>query len=209
LKLTMAMLTLLWLVLPAGLQAAEPMEAIRTPVGKVVAVLTDPAYDEPGRIDEQRRKVWNIIRPVFDFELIAKRAAGRYHWNNAFNSEQRRQFVDLFAEFLANVYLSRISGNYESIDVEFVEQQVDDSGKRAQVKTVVTRENTPTPVEYSLWRRNNEWKVYDVFVENVSLVQNYQTQFRSLLDRESGAQLIQRLRDKIEEQEKQLTDGSG
>lgn len=201
-KTTIALWLLFLLALPGNPRAEEPMEAIKTPVEKVVEVLTDPQYENGERLEDQRRKIWEITQTVFDFELIAKRAAGRYHWQNSFTSEQRREFTDLFAEFLANVYLSRISANYADIEVEFVEQQIDDSGKRAQVKTIVTRENTPTPVEYSMWRRQNGWKVYDVFVENVSMVQNYQTQFRSLLDKESGAQLIERIRDKIEEQKK-------
>jgi phospholipid transport system substrate-binding protein len=209
LKTALVLLMLAWLACPGALLAEEPMEALKQPVEKVIAVLTDPQYDDAGRIDEQRRKIWEITNSVFDFELIAKRAAGRYHWQNSFTSEQRREFTDLFAEFLANVYLSRITGNYSKIEVEFVEQQMDDSGKRAQVKTVVTREKTPTPVEYSMWRREDGWKVYDVFVENVSLVQNYQTQFRSLLDKESGQQLIERLRDKIEAQKKEGVKESG
>lgn len=208
-KTLLTLLLLVSLALPGELRAEEPMAVLEKPVKRVTEVLTDPQYEKSGRLDEQRQKIWEITQSVFDFELIAKRAAGRYHWKNSFTSEQRRQFVDLFAEFLANVYLARISGNYEEIEVEFVEQQVDDSGKRAQVKTVVTRQNTETPVEYSMWRREDGWKVYDVFVENVSMVQNYQTQFRSLLDKESGAELIERLRNKIEEQKNEGSKTAG
>lgn len=208
-KIVLPLLAVVLVVLPANLRAEEPIAVIKTSVEKVVSILTDPQYDPPEQIDEQREKIWEVIRPMFDFELIAKRAAGRYHWQNSFTSEQRREFTDLFAEFLANVYLSRVTGDYEKIEVEYLDQQINASGNRAQVKTVVTRGNTPTPVEYSLWRRDEGWKIYDVFVENVSLVQNYQTQFRSLLDKESGAQLIERLRDKIEEQEKQKQETVG
>ena len=101
-KIVLPLLAVVLMVLPANLRAEEPISVIKTSVEKVVSILTDPQYDPPEQIDEQREKIWEVIRPMFDFELIAKRAAGRYHWQNSFTSEQRREFTDLFAEFLAN-----------------------------------------------------------------------------------------------------------
>ena len=65
---------------------------------------------------------------------------------------------------------------------------LDDSGKRAKVRTKVPGDNGDVAVEYSMGLRDGKWKIYDVYVEGVSLVQNYQSQFRSLFEKESATQ---------------------
>jgi phospholipid transport system substrate-binding protein len=140
---------------------------------------------------------------MFDFELIAKRATGRYHWENSFTSQQRQEFTDLFAEFLGNNYLTQISGTVKGLRVEYIDETLDDSGKRAKVRTKVPGDNGDVAVEYSMWLRDGNWKIYDVYVEGVSLVQNYQSQFRSLFEKESAAQVIDRLKQKIKDQVEQ------
>jgi phospholipid transport system substrate-binding protein len=129
---------------------------------------------------------------MFDFELIAKRATGRYHWENSFTSQQRQEFTDLFAEFLGNNYLSQISGTVKGLKVEYIDETLDDSGKRARVRTKVPGDNGDVAV----------------YVEGVSLVQNYQSQFRSLFEKESATQVIDRLKQKIKDQvEQEKTSG--
>ena len=63
-------------------------------------------------------------------------------------------------------------------------------------------------VEYSMGFKDGKWKIYDVYVEGVSLVQNYQAQFRSLFEKESATQVIDRLKQKIKDQvEQEKTSG--
>ncbi|MGD1999515.1 MAG: ABC transporter substrate-binding protein, partial [Desulfobacterales bacterium] len=117
--------------------------------------------------------------------------------------QQRQEFTDLFAEFLGNNYLTRINGTVKGLKVEYVDEMLDESGKRAKVRTKLPASNSDVAVDYSMRLRDGKWKIYDVYVEGVSLVQNYQSQFRSLFDKESAAQVIDRLKRKIEEQKHQ------
>ena len=189
-------------IVPA-LRAEQPVEALKGPIDKVMQILEDPLYEDPARRGEQREKIRSATKDMFDFELIAKRATGRYHWENSFTVQQRLEFTDLFAEFLGNNYLTRINGNVRGLKVEYLDEVIDGSGKRAKVRTKVPGSKGAVAVEYSMGLRDGKWKIYDVYVEGVSLVQNYQTQFRSLFEKESAAQVIDRLKRKIEEQKHQ------
>jgi phospholipid transport system substrate-binding protein len=193
---------LLAAIVPA-LGAEQPVDALKGPIDKVIQILEDPQYEDPARKADLREKIRSVTSGMFDFELIAKRATGRYHWKNSFTAQQRQEFTDLFAEFLGNNYLTRIDGTVKGLKVEYLDEMLDDSGKRAKVRTKVPASKGDVAVDYSMRLRDGKWKIYDVYVEGVSLVQNYQSQFRSLFDKESAAQVIDRLKRKIEEQNHQ------
>ncbi|MGD8543309.1 MAG: ABC transporter substrate-binding protein, partial [Desulfobacteraceae bacterium] len=92
---------------------------------------------------------------------------------------------------------------YIDLAVEFLEEEIL-SDDKAMVKTKVRREGVETPVDYRMLRQDGRWLVYDVNIEGVSLVQNYRTQFREILAKETPEELIQKLRDKIREQKEGL-----
>lgn len=184
--------------------AGQPIEALKGPIQQVVKILEDPQYDDPAKREELRAKIREATKDMFDFDLIAKRATGRYHWENSFTPQQRQEFTNLFAEFLGNNYLLRVSGNLKDIKVEYLSEEIEDSRRRAKVRTRIPQSKGDIAVDYSMWLRDGSWKIYDVFVEGVSLVQNYQTQFRSLFEKETAAQVIDRLKQKIEEQKREV-----
>ena len=188
---------------PMLVAAQEPLQAIKVPIERAIVILKDPLYRDPDNKAIQREKLWEIIQEIFDFKLIAKRTVGRYHWRNTFSQQQQKEFTDVFGEFLANTYLTRIRGTYDDISVEYVGQEINASKPIAKVKTKIIRKNENVLIDYSLRLRNGTWKIYDVFAEGVSLVQNYQTQIRGILSKESPDQLIDKLNAKIAEQRKQ------
>jgi phospholipid transport system substrate-binding protein len=194
---------LLLVAIAPAVKAEQPVDALKGPIDKVLQILEDPQYEDLARRAEQREKIRSATSAMFDFELIAKRATGRYHWENSFTAQQRQEFTDLFAEFLSNNYLTRINGNVKGLKVEFLDEVIDDSGKRAKVRSKIPESKGDVAVEYSMGLKDGKWKIYDVYVEGVSLVQNYQTQFRDLFEKESAAQVIDRLKRKIEEQKHQ------
>lgn len=199
---------LLLVVMTAPALAGTPVDALKGPVDQVILILEDPQYDDPARRADQREKIRSVTNAMFDFELIAKRTAGRYHWEKSLTPPQRQEFTDLFAEFLGNNYLSRINGTVKGLKIDYLDEVVDDAGKKAKVKTRIPMSDGNVNVDYNLWLKNGNWKIYDVYVEGVSLVQNYQTQFYDLFNKESAAQVIDRLKQKIKEQKNQdKTDG--
>ena len=115
----------------------------------------------------------------------------RSTWDYA---QRRDEFIAAFADFLGSSYIGRI-GSYRDEKILFVEETV--SLDRALVKTrIVSPKAEPTSVHYRLYNSGGEWKVYDVVIEDISLVANYRSQFGRILARGSLDDLLRQLRDK-------------
>ena len=105
---------------------------------------------------------------------------------------------------LGNSYIGRIQGEYEDERIVYQEQKKISTTK-ARVKTKILRRSNDIPVVYSMLQRDGSWKIYDVNIEGVSLVKNYRTQFGKILMKNSPSLLIERLKKKIELQEKKAS----
>jgi phospholipid transport system substrate-binding protein len=183
-----AVLGLLVLAGAAPVGAASPTETVQAYTEAVIKVLEDPVLKD--QTQERREAVRKVAIEVFDVEETARRALGR-HWQ-ARTPAERQEFVQLFTDLLANSYLSKID-LYGGERVRLVDEKLD--GANAVVRTrVVTRQGTEVPVEARMHRRGERWLIYDVVVENVSLVSNYRSQFDRIIRTQSFDELLQRLR---------------
>ena len=187
--------TLLLVFMSAFARGEEPLEALRGPVERVIAILKDPKYKDPAKKDLRREKLWEIIPNIFDYTEVAKRALAR-NWRN-FSPQERKEFTDVFADFLGNIYIDKIEGHYEDLNVIYLGQEMV-TGSRALVKTKIVRRKTETPIDYRMRIKGAAWRIYDLNIEGVSLVKNYRTQFNQILFKETPAQLIARLQKKVE-----------
>ena len=157
-----------------------------------------------GAKSAQRETIWKTVKPMFDFNEISKRAVAR-NWKR-FTAAEKATFADVFAQFLGNTYIDKIQGEYHNEQILYLGQDFY-SDRYAEVKTHLVREALVIPVNYRLIKSSDQqWKVYDIIVEGVSLVKNYRTQFTSILRKKKPAQLIQQLNDKLAEQNQRLAD---
>ncbi|MCB2146750.1 MAG: ABC transporter substrate-binding protein [Deltaproteobacteria bacterium] len=199
-----AMAVFLVMVFPAAAVSMEPLAVIKVPIDTVIAILNDPQYKVAGTKSAQRDEIWKIVKPMFDFDEIAKRAVAR-NWND-FNDAEKAAFTDVFAQFLGNTYIDKIQGEYHNEQIVYLGQDFY-SDIYVEVKTQIVRETLTIPVNYRMLKGGDgQWKVYDIIVEGVSLVKNYRTQFASILSKDKPAQLIQQLNDKLAEQNKRLAE---
>ena len=190
--------------IPAAAASMEPMATIKAPVDTVIVILNDPQYQVTGTKSAQRDEIWKVVKPMFDFDEIAKRAVAR-NWSD-FNDAEKASFTDVFAQFLGNTYIDKIQGEYHNEQIVYLGQDFY-SDTYAEVKTQIVRETLSIPVNYRLIKgAEGRWMVYDIIVEGVSLVKNYRTQFASILSKDKPAQLIQRLNEKLAEQNKRLAE---
>lgn len=178
--------TTLGLCLAAQAWAGAPTEQARQYTDQVLKVLKDPALN-----DAQRRSaIRKVAEEVFDLSETAKRALGR-HWQ-ARTAAEREEFTRVFADFLENAYLSKLS-LYSGERVSYVSESID--GDYAVVGARILRKGgTEIPVEARMFRRSNRWYIYDVSVEGISMVNNYRSQFNAIIQKSSYEQLVQRLR---------------
>jgi phospholipid transport system substrate-binding protein len=102
----------------------------------------------------------------------------------------------LFSELLENTYADRILA-YTDEKINFGDE-VALKKNRVEVKsTIFTKDNKSVPLNYRMIRKNETWRVYDVVIEGISLVQNYRSQFREILATNSPQDLIDTLKEKV------------
>jgi len=201
------LVVLLLLSFGPSVLAAEPADVLKAPMDEALALLRDPQYkvDDPEKKAVQREKFWSLVAPVFDFDELSKRTLAR-NWKKL-NDAQQAEFAQVFSELLGNIYVDRIQGGYSDETIEFSDQILHDSRPLAVVKTFIVSARNRIPVDYSLIQKEDSWRVYDVKVEGVSLVKNYRSQFKEILSKESPAELIERLKQKVAEQKEKLVQG--
>ncbi|MFC1895951.1 phospholipid-binding protein MlaC [Thermodesulfobacteriota bacterium] len=198
-KKSCPILVVLFALVTVSALAMEPIEAIQGPIEEVLSLLGDPSYRDPAQKEKQKEKIWEIVRATFDFNEMAKRTLAR-NWR-IFTPKQRMEFTDVFSDFLGNTYLDKVQGGYDQEQVSYLSDDTM-SETKAVVKTAIKRSNGDIPLDYSVRLTDGAWRIYDVNIEGVSLVKNYRTQFNKFLINKSPAELIERLRKKVEQQEK-------
>ena len=187
------LLLALALVLAAGAPAlaGSPTDQLREYSDQVVKVLDDPAL----RSQDRRAAVRKIANQIFDLGETARRALAR-HWQ-ARTPAEREEFTLLFADLLERTYIARID-QYGGERINYVGEAID--GDRATVRAkVFTKKGTEVPVESRMLLRGERWLIYDVLIENVSLIANYRAQFDKIVRTTSYEELVRRLKHKRDE----------
>ncbi len=194
--LTIMATLLLGQLMPAAAVAVSPTDTIRGSIDRIVTILNDPAFAAPEQKATQRQQIWEVARPMFDFEEISRRTIGT-DWQR-FTPDEKKRFADVFARFLGNTYIDKLQSEFQNEKITFQNELVRDT--QALVRTQLIRQGAQIPIDYRMKSEKGEWKIYDILVENgVSLVKNYRVQFQSALQKETPAQLIERLQKRLDE----------
>lgn len=135
--------------------------------------------------------VERIILPHFDFERITQGAVGRY-WREA-TPAQRDELINGFREVLVRTY-ARALLSYSGQAIQYLPERSMAGGERVTVSTEVQdRGGAVIAVDYRLYRRDGDWKVYDLVIDRVSMVANYRGSFASIIRRNGIDGLVDRL----------------
>jgi len=189
--LTTAAAALLLLLAGSPVWAGPPTDQLREYTDQVVKVLDDPALARQDR----RAAVRKIAQEAFDLGETAKRALAR-HWPPRTPAE-REEFTQLFADLLERTYIARIA-EYGGEKIRYVGESLD--GDVATVRArIVTKTGTEVAVESRMHRRGERWLIYDVLIENQSLIANYRSQFDRIVRSSSYEELVKRLKTKRDE----------
>ena len=175
--------------------AEQPLDILRNSVDESINILNDSGYADSSRKDTQRQKLWLILKQIFDFQEFTRLALGR-NWNT-FTPPQQREFTELFSKFVNIYYLTRLQDRYNNEEVIFINQNLI-SSTRAVIHVKVLWRNQEVPVDIKMLKRMNTWRVYDIVALGISAVKFYRVQFQELLRSESPAQVIERLKVKIQ-----------
>jgi phospholipid transport system substrate-binding protein len=183
------------LILSVPVYAGAPTDAVQGTVNRVLDVLRDPKLKGPSAKQVKTEKLRVIYKDMFDEMEFSKRTLAR-NWTK-FTPAQRKEFVDLFEQVLERAYLDKIL-DYSNEKIIFHKEDAL-SDRQVEVSSKIVTSSKEIPIIYRVILKDNKWKVYDVVVENVSLVQNYRTQFNDILASGTPEQLLETLRKKVKD----------
>ena len=173
--------------------AGPPTDELKARIDRVIRVLEEPELKKESK--ERRVAVRKIANEIFDFGETAKRSLAR-HWPPRTPTE-REEFVALFADLLERSYISKIE-LYGGEKIAYVGEAID--GDQATVRTkLVTKGGTEIPADYRMLKQGDNWLVFDVSIEGVSLIANYRAQFNKIITTSSYQELVKRMKTKQSE----------
>jgi len=170
--------------------AGNATESVRTSVDAIIGILKDAGLDKPAKRD----KIRVVIAGRFDFRAMSQRTLAT-NWKKA-SKEEQQQFIELFAELIQNTYIGRVEA-YTNEEVKYPGEKVTDD--RAVVDTLIVTSNQEIPVTYRLYLKGDQWMVYDVNIEGVSLISNYRNSYQEIVKREGFTGLLAKMEEKVKE----------
>ena len=169
---------------------AGPVEVIRDTAEEVLERLRN---DRARYQDDQVLfgLVREVVFPHLDRERTAQWVLGA-NWRKA-TPAQRAQFVEEFSELLLRTYGTALR-QYDNESLNFLPLNAPEDADRVTVRTEIVRPDGPNVrVDYRLTKRSGAWKVYDVVIENVSLVVTYRSEYAAIIKREGMDGLLRQL----------------
>jgi phospholipid transport system substrate-binding protein len=176
----------------ARVSAGVATDQIKATVDEALFVLKDPRLKPAAKTKERRDQLKQVLFARFDFTEMAKRSLGA-NWRRRTPQEQE-EFVRLFTDLLERAYADTIE-SYTEEKIVYIGEKLD--GAFAEVNSkIFTSKGQEFTIDYKTQAVGNEWKVYDVVVENISMVNNYRSQFNRVISNSSFEELILRLKEK-------------
>jgi phospholipid transport system substrate-binding protein len=176
-------------LLPARGSAGEATVQLSATVNELVTILVNTPVAEL-RANGLPDKALKLVYARFDFSELTKRSLGR-HWL-VMDQSQQREFVAALTQKLLVAYgrTVRASGDEK---IEFNGEERD--GDFANVETKVVSASGALPIDYRLHFVDGQWKVYDMVIDQVSIVNNYRAQFDRVIAKSSVKELLQKMKE--------------
>ena len=184
-----------WLVtLPVWAMATSPDTLVDNTAQEVLAIVRQDKDLRAGNTTKILDLVEAKILPHFDFTRMTRLAMGK-NWSKA-TPEQQQVLVKEFRTLLVRTYSNALSSYSEhTITVEPLKEKAGETDTTVKTK-VINQGQQPIPIDYSMEKTGDDWKVYDVIAEDISLVNNFRSQFNRVISSSSYEELVRRLKEK-------------
>ncbi len=171
-----------------------PDEVIRKTAEEVIASIKSDSAIRSGDRNKAYALIEQKVLPHFDFTRMTRLAVGR-NWNQT-SPDQQKRLIDGFKDLLVRTYASSLS-QYKDQVVQIKGTESQPGGVDAVVHSAIVPSGGQTiPIDYSMEKMSDGWKVYDIRVDGVSLVTNYRSEFADVVRRSGVDGLIKALDDK-------------
>lgn len=185
----------LMLAMAATGATSDPTAQLKASVDRVLQILQDPALMGEAKKAQRQAALMKTAEDIYDFSEMARRAMGP-HWRSL-TEPQRTEFAQLFGELVERSYISKIE-QYKGEPIRYASAQVQADTATVSTK-IVTKNGTEVPIDYRMFPRGDRWFIYDVSIEGVSLVNNYRTQFNSIMQTSSYTELVRKINSRLAE----------
>jgi len=185
---------LMFFLSPLPVDAGAPLDTVQKNVNKVLDVLRDPKLKAESTKEIKKEKLEAMYKQMFDEVELSMRSLGG-NWKKL-SPAQQQEFIQLYRQILGRAYIDEIL-SFTNEKIVFSKENML-SNNQAEVQTKIITSSKEIPIFYRVILKDGTWKVYDVVVENVSLIQNYRSQFNSILAKNTPDQLLEMLRKKVE-----------
>jgi len=165
--------------------AAE--ETLKTKLEVVLSVLQKKEL----AIEAKKKEILEIVTPIFDFSLMAKLTLGRKFWPGLAKEEKER-FTELFVKRLKESYLEKLS-RYTYTDEKIVYNAPIQVKKKIHIPTKLISKDNKISMLYKLYKSKQNWKIYDIEIEGVSIITTYRSQFEQVLSKGTIDDLLKKL----------------
>lgn len=188
-------LLVILLLLSTGVARAEtgPMAQLQVTIDHIISLLRDKNLQPQDR----RAQIRALINERFYFKAMSQRTLSR-NWKKA-TPEQQEKFTDLFSKLLEKTYMGRIEA-YTDEKVEYIREKIE-TDTRAMIYTQIIAKSGNIPINYRVAKKGDQWLVYDVIIEEVSLISNYRTSYDEIIDKDGIQGLLSQMEQKVNEQE--------
>jgi phospholipid transport system substrate-binding protein len=186
-------------ILNSGAFAAaskDPMEQLQQAVDEILQILQSEELKRPEKKDERKQLILNAVNKMFDFREMARSSLGQ-SWNTL-KPEEQDEFVGLFTSLVEQRYIGKID-SYTDQKVIYTKKLV--KGSKAMIYTAIVDKDLEIPIIYRLEESDGKWLIYDLKIENVSLIVNYRRDFDSIIRKEQFAGLVEKITKQLEKTE--------
>jgi phospholipid transport system substrate-binding protein len=139
--------------------------------------------------EAKNKAVVEIVTPMFDFALMAKLSLGKKHWPGL-TAEKKDRFTELFVKRLRQSYLNKLT---TYTDEEIIYEPPVKVKKKVHVPTSLISKGKKISMLYKLYKASNNWKVYDIEIQGVSIIRSYRSQFNEILQHGTMEDLFEKL----------------
>lgn len=166
----------------------SPTESVKSTINDLLFILGNEALKQPGRFEERRQQIEQVIRHRVNFKQMAQRSLGA-PWTGL-NDTERQEFVRLYVQLLRDTFANKIEEYHDEQMVYLFERRM---GSFAEVGTKLIGSKVDTWLDFRLAEQSGDWLVYDVVIDGASIVGNYRAQFARIIRDTSYAGLVEQM----------------
>lgn len=179
--------------------ADSPMQVLKKANQKIEKILDQKLGKGADAEKKRDDKLKKVVDGFLNFDALAQKSLGK-HWKER-TDEEKAEFKKIFKELIQKNYLKQIHEKAD-YDVVYDDEEIEDD--KAVVNTTVKAKNkkgeeAETSLVYKLKKKKGKWLVVDIITDEVSLVQNYRSQFAKIIKKDGYSVLVEKIQKKLEE----------